>query len=106
MTLCVFILGVVGFLAYVNRQLDIIRTRLGVHDVWSRISVSVELFLRIIIAMLQHVHLHNQSCLNESINKQTQELDDQRRYPLRIRKNTDFYGDAIKFLITWYTKAI
>lgn len=78
-----------------KQHLDIIRrTLLGVHDVLSRISVSVELFLRKIIAMLQHVHLHNQNCLNESVNKQTQELDDQRRYPLRLRKNTDFYGVA------------
>lgn len=78
MTLCVFFVGVVGFLAYVNRQLDIIRrTLLGVHDVLSRISLSVELFLGKIIAMLQHVHLHNQNCVNETVNKQTQELDDQ-----------------------------
>lgn len=95
MTLCVFFVGVVGFLAYVNRQLDIIRrTLLGVHDVLSRISVSVELFLRKIIAMLQHVHLHNQDRVNETVNKQTQELDNQRRYPVRIRKKTDFYGVA------------
>lgn len=95
MTLCVFFVGVVGFLAYVNRQLDIIkRTLLGVHDVLSRISLSVELFLGKKIAMLQHVHLHNQDRVNETVNKQTQELDNQRRYPVRIRKKTDFYGVA------------
>lgn len=95
MTLCVFFVGVVGFLAYVNRQLDIIRrTLLGVHDVLSRISLSVELFLGKIIAMLQHVQLHNQDRVNETVNKQTQELDNQRRYPVRIRKKTDFYGVA------------
>lgn len=95
MTLCVFFVGVVGFLAYVNRQLDIIRrTLLGVHDVLSRISLSVELFLGKIIAMLQQVHLHNQDRVNETVNKQTQELDNQRRYPVRIRKKTDFYGVA------------
>lgn len=95
MTLCVFFVGVVGFLAYVNRQLDIIRRALlGVHDVLSRISLSVELFLGKIIAMLQHVHLHNQDRVNETVNKQTQELDNQRRYPVRIRKKTDFYGVA------------
>lgn len=44
--------------------------------------------------MLQHVHLHNQDRVNETVNKQTQELDNQRRYPVRIRKKTDFYGVA------------
>lgn len=80
-----FFLGIIGLLAYIRKQLAIIRRTVN------EILRTLHAIYMKIICLVNHCFNHENNQNQERIqNIEVQNIG--RRYPLRLRKKTDFYG--------------